>query len=275
MKEYPNYSVLMSLYMKENPEHFKLALESMLDQTIKPDEVVVVEDGPLTEGLYAVLDSYADCGVPVHRVRNEKNLGLGLALRVGLKECRNELIARMDTDDISNSDRCEKQLAYMLNHPEVSVVGSQICEFIDSIDNVVAVRRVPDEADAICRFAKKRCPLNHMTVMFRKSEVEDAGGYQDWYSNEDYYLWVRMMIAGKKFGNLPSCLVSVRVGKEMYERRGGWKYFVSEIKLQRYMLKKQVISLPLFMTNCIKRVIVQLLLPNKWRGWVYQTFARE
>lgn len=275
MKEYPNYSVLMSLYIKEKPEWFRLALESMLNQTVKPDEIVIVEDGPLTEELYAALDSYADCGVPVRRVRNEKNLGLGLALQAGLKECRNDLVARMDTDDISNLDRCEKQLRYMADHPEVSIVGGQISEFVDSTDNIVGTRTVPTESDELYRFAKRRCPLNHVAVMFRKQDVEEVGSYQDWFSNEDYYLWIRLIIAGKKLGNLPESLVLVRVGKEMYSRRGGWKYFVSEINIQRYMLKEGVIGLPVFAENCAKRVIVQLLLPNQCRQWVYKTFARS
>lgn len=275
MREYPNYSVLMSLYIEEKPEYLKLALDSMLNQTVKPDEIVIVEDGPLTEELYAILNAYADCGVDVQRVRNEKNVGLGLALCAGLKVCRNELIARMDTDDISNLERCEKQLKYMMEHPEVSIIGGQISEFVDTVDNIVANRCVPTESEDIYRFAKERCPLNHVTVMFRKQDIEEVGGYQDWFSNEDYYLWIRLIRAGKKFGNLPECLTFVRVGREMYSRRGGWKYFLSEIRIQNYMRKTHIIGLPLFLVNCVKRFILEILLPNKWREWVYMKFARD
>ena len=265
------YSVLMSLYKKEHPEYLRLALDSMLNQTVKPDEIVLVEDGPLTPELYAILDEYP----MLHRVKNEKNLGLGLALNEGLKVCRNELVARMDTDDISKPDRCEKQLSFFEAYPDTSIVGGQIEEFIDDTTNVVGRRIVPETDSELKEYMKKRCPFNHMTVMFKKSNVMEAGNYQDWFWNEDYYLWIRLALGEYKFANLSDMLVHARVGADMYERRGGTKYFRSEIDIQKLMLKKNMIGYGTYLTNCGKRLIVEKLMPNKLRGWIFQKFARK
>ena len=165
--EQKKYSVLMSLYKKENPEYLRIAIDSMLNQTVAPDEIVLVEDGPLTDDLYAVLDEYP----MLHRVKNETNLGLGLALNVGLKECRNELVARMDTDDCSKPDRCEKQLQRFLEKPYLAIVGSHIDEFIGDTSNVVSQRIVPTTSEEIYKFAKKRSAFNHPVVMYSKTAV--------------------------------------------------------------------------------------------------------
>ena len=266
------YSVLMSLYKKEHPEYLRLAIDSMLNQTVKPDEIVLVEDGPLTDELYAVEDEYKD---KLTIVVNEKNLGLGLALNEGLKVCRNELVARMDTDDISKPDRCEKQLEYFAAHPKTTILGGQIEEFIDSLGNIVGKREVPQTDEDLKRYMKKRCPFNHMTVMFKKSDVMKVGNYQDWFWNEDYYLWIRMALADCIFANLPKVLVQVRVGEEMYARRGGLKYFRSEEKMQRLMLQNSLISVSRYLINTGERLILQVLMPTRLRGWIFKNFARR
>ena len=266
------YSVLMSLYNKEHPEYLRLALDSMIDQTVKPDEIVLVEDGPLTDELYKVVEEYKEY---LTIVVNEKNLGLGLALNEGLKTCRNELVARMDTDDISKSDRCEKQLSYFDAHPETTILGGQIEEFINSPDEVVGKRVVPETDADLKEFMKKRCPFNHMTVMFKKSDVLKAGNYQDWFWNEDYYLWIRLAAEKYEFANLPDILVYTRVGEDMYKRRGGKMYFQSEYGLQKLMLEKRMIGTTTFIGNIGKRFIVQRMLPNRVRAWVFKKFARS
>lgn len=265
------YSVLMSLYKKEKPEYLRLAIDSMINQTVPPDEIVIVEDGPLTDELYAVLDEYP----MLHRVKNETNLGLGLALNVGLKKCKNELVARMDTDDCSKPERCEKQLEFLNSNPDISVVGGQIEEFIGLPDHIVAKRIVPLKDIELKEFNKKRCPFNHVTVMFKKKDIIEAGSYQDWFWNEDYYLWIRLALAGKKFANLPDVLVLVRTGEDMYQRRGGIKYFQSEAKLQKFMLDNNIINKPRYLINISERLVLQVLMPNKLRGWIFRTFARN
>lgn len=266
------YSVLMSLYKKEHPEYLRLALDSMINQTVKPDEIVLVEDGPLTPELYAVVEEYKD---QLTIVVNEKNLGLGLALNKGLKACRNELVARMDTDDISVLERCERQLRYFKNHPQTTILGGQIEEFITNPKDVVGKRVVPETDEQLKLYMKKRCPFNHMTVMFKKEDVIKAGNYQDWFWNEDYYLWIRLALEGCIFANLPDTLVYTRVGVDMYQRRGGWRYFRSEQNIQRLMMKKKIIGFVRYSINTSVRFIVQVVLPNSVRGYLFRRFARS
>lgn len=266
------YSVLMSLYIKENPSYFRTALDSMINQTVKPDEIVLVEDGTLTDELYEVVDEYKSY---LRIVINEKNLGLGLALNKGLLACKNELVARMDTDDIAEPDRCEKQLMYFSKNPNTTIVGGQIEEFVNDPKEVVGKRVVPETDKELKEYIKKRCPFNHMTVMFKKTDVIKVGNYQDWFWNEDYYLWIRLALERFEFANLPDTLVHTRVGADMYQRRGGDKYFKSEIGIQKLMLEKKMIGYGIFLSNCGKRMIVEKFMPNKTRGWVFRKFARE
>ena len=270
------YSVLMSIYKNDNAQFFKEAIESMLTQTIKPDEIVIVEDGELTNELYLLLDKLRKMYPSIiRRCRNKHNRGLGIALRNGLKVCRNELIVRMDSDDISIPQRCELQLQYMEKNPEVDIVGGQIEEFIGSVDNIVGKRIVPTEHKELLEYTKKRCPFNHVSVMFRKSSVLDVGNYIELHYNEDYYLWIRMALAGKRFGNLDQTLVKVRVGEDMYRRRGGLAYFKSEEKLQWYMLRHSMISPLRYCFNTLIRFVLQVLTPNRLRGVLFKILARR
>lgn len=181
----------------------------------------------------------------------------------------------MDTDDISLSDRCEKQLKYFGSNPDVDIISGTIAEFIDGENNIVGRRILPTSNAEIDKYFKKRCPLNHVAVMFKKSKVLKVGSYCDWYCNEDYYLWIRMYEAGCKFSNLPEILVNVRVGEDMYKRRGGLKYFKSEAGLQRYMLKKRLIGFSRCIYNIGIRFVLQVLMPNNVRGFIFKNFARS
>lgn len=248
----------------------------MFGQTVPPNEVVLVEDGPLTDALYATLDSFtATYGNRFKRVVNEKNLGLGLALRRGLEQCSNELVARMDTDDVSKPDRCEKQLKYFMQYPDTDVVGTWIEEFDTDIERIESVREVPVEHEEICVFLKKRCPFNHMSVMFKKSAVEKAGGYMDWHYNEDYYLWIRMYMCGCRFANLPERLVSVRTGKDMFARRGGLRYFDSEKRILRFKKRLGIIGVLSYSMQVCIHFVVQCLIQNRVRQGVYKMFLRK
>lgn len=264
----------MSVYNGDRPDWFCTAVDSILNQTCKPDEVVLVVDGPVSEELNEAIAAYED--TPAFRViRLETNRGHGEVRRIGLENCANEFVALMDADDISVEDRFEKQLAVLTAHPELAIVGGNITEFVDSPDNLVGARVVCLDDAAIKKDMKSRCPMNQVTVMFRKSRIEEAGGFIDWFYEEDYYLWLRLYLNGAKFANLPDYLVNVRVGKEMYQRRGGKKYFLSEAKLQKYMLDNGIIGFGTFAVNVSKRFIVQVLLPNRIRSWVFQKFARK
>lgn len=268
------FSVTMSVYAKDDPAHFQAAVDSLLHQTRRPDEIVLVVDGPVPEALTQIISALESLpGVQVLRLK--ENQGHGNARRLGLCRCSNELVAIMDADDLCVPERFALQLDYFSRHPECDVLGGQIEEFVHDPAQPVGKRVVPLEHDALMQYLKKRCPFNQVTVMLRKKAAQDAGGYLDWYCDEDYYLWARMALSGAVFANLPQTLVQVRVGEEMYRRRGGRKYFSSEARLQRYMLQKKLISLPRYIVNVTKRFIVQLMLPNCLRSWVFRHFARE
>jgi hypothetical protein len=181
----------------------------------------------------------------------------------------------MDADDISVPQRFEKQLFMLNSDTALSIVGGNISEFVDVEEQIVGCRNVPSKDEEIKKYLKERCPMNQVTVMFRKKDVDKAGGYLDWYCEEDYYLWIRMALANCKFANLDQTLCYVRVGKEMYQRRGGWKYFKSEYGLQKYMLNHNLINSITFVYNVIIRFVVQVLMPNRLRGWVFQKIARK
>lgn len=172
----------------------------------------------------------------------DQNQGHGPARRAALDNCAHDVVALMDADDVSLPGRFEKQCDFLARFPGVDAVGGQITEFEGAEDRVVARREVPLSDAAIRENMKKRCPMNQVSVMLKKSAVEKAGGYRDWYRNEDYYLWARMALNGCVFANLPDDLVNVRAGGAMLSRRGGWKYFLSEARLQKYMLDRRMIS---------------------------------
>lgn len=271
------FSVCTSVYKNDKPDFVRVALDSMLEQqSVKPDEIVLVQDGPVPEELSLLLLEYeSKYPMLMHVIRLEKNGGLGNALRLGVENAKYNIIARMDSDDICQPDRFEKQLTYLDAHPVCDIVGGQMTEFIDSPDNIVGRREVPLTNEEIYEFMKSRCALNHVTVMFRKEAVMKAGNYQDWFWNEDYYLWVRMMMADCKFANIPDVAVNVRSGADQYARRGGKKYFDSEIGIKKLMLEKGMINRKEYVVNYVQRFIIQLLLPNSVRGWVFRTFARK
>ncbi len=272
---YDAFSVAISVYKNDKADYFDRALESITDlQTVKPSEIVLVVDGPIDEQLNNIIKKYESKYPGFKSIRLAQNAGLGNALKTAVENCSYELIARMDSDDISMPTRFEEQLNAFNSNPDLDIVGGDISEFIDSEDNIVAYRRVPKEDSEIKEYIKTRCPLNHVTVMYKKTSVEKAGGYQDLFWNEDYYLWIRMMINNAKFANTGTELVNVRTGADMYARRGGKKYFKSEKYLQKYMLKHKIIGYPTYISNVAKRFIVQRCLPNGLRGWVFRKFAR-
>ena len=270
------FSVAMSVYKSDNPDFFDRALSSITDeQTIKPNEIVLVVDGPVSNEINNVINKYEKKYEVFNVIRLEQNGGLGNALKIAVENATHELIARMDSDDVSVSTRFEEQLKYFEINPEIDIVGGDITEFIGEENNIVGKRSVPLSNESIREYMKTRCAMNHVSVMYKKKAVESAGGYQDWFWNEDYYLWIRMWLNGAVFANTGSVLVNVRVGEEMYQRRGGSKYFESEKGLQDYMLKNKMINHSTYIKNVTKRLIIQKLMPNKLRGWVFRTFARK
>ena len=285
---YPSFSVAMCVYKKDNPEWFDEALHSIINQTIIPNEIILIVDGPIPPSVQEVVDKYTEiCSegklgktmlakpIDFIVVYLSVNHGLGNALNIAVKRCQHEIIARMDSDDISVRNRFEQQLRCLMKYPDIDILGGQIQEFIGDVSNIVGMRKVP-LTDFNCKnYLKKRCPFNHMTVMFKKSAVLKAGNYKDWFFNEDYYLWIRMALNHSVFANLSDTLVYVRVGKEMYQRRGGQSYFISERNIQKLMFQNGLISAPRYIINVFQRLILQVLIPSRLRGWILRTFARE
>lgn len=270
-----NYSVLMSVYYKEHPEYLRQSMQSIYDQTIPTDDFVLVCDGPLTPALDTVItDMQKIFGFRLQVVRLLKNGGLGNALNVGMQQCKNNLVARMDSDDISRSDRCERQLAVFRDHPEFSLVSGIIEEFSDTIDHVTVRRIVPEQQADILAFAKKRNPFNHPCIMYKKSDVEAAGGYQDFYLLEDYYLWIRMLQHGFIGYNLQEPLLWMRAGSDMYKRRGGWKYFLSQRKLLCYMHQSEFITYGQYLMGTFIRLGVAMA-PNNFRSFIFNNILRR
>lgn len=274
-EQYVAYSVLMAVYSKENPAWLKLAIESMQTQTLPTSDFVLVCDGPLTPELDGVIaEKRRQMGETLTVVRLEKNMGLGNALNEGIRHCRNDLVARMDSDDIACLDRCEKQVAVFNEHPEVSICSGTILEFSETPEDADRRRMLPEGNEAIREFAKRRSPFNHPCVMYKKSAVEAVGSYQHFYRLEDYYLWIRMLMAGYEGYNIQEPLLYMRAGTSMYKRRAGWRYAKTQIELFRFMWKQGFINAWQYAESCIIRSS-SALSPNWLRKYMYITFLRS
>lgn len=263
-------SVLMSLYIKEKPEHVRICFESLLNQSVQADEWVIVEDGPLTDEMYALLDEYQEkyCGL-IKRVPLKKNQGLGLALRAGILKCSNELIARMDTDDIAREDRFGKQLLVFQENPELDICGSNIVEFEENRNVIVAKRDVPIAHEDIVKYQKRRDAFNHMTVMYKKTAVIKAGNYQNCPLMEDTLLWANMIMNGAQCLNINEPLVYVRIGPEMFERRGGWNYFKKYKNGRKKLFEAGFIGVQDYLYTIFAQFIVALV-PKRCRGLLFK-----
>lgn len=273
--KYKEYSVLMSVYYKEKPEYLNQAIESIQTQTLSTNNFVLVCDGPLTPELDAIINvKQHEMGDSLNVVRLAKNGGLGNALNEGIKHCKNELVARMDSDDIAYPDRCERQINVFNTHPNVSICSGIVEEFV-ATPEVVEVKRVPPEVhEEIVKFAKKRNPFNHPCVMYKKCAVEAVGSYQDFYLLEDYYLWLRMLMAGYQGYNIQEPLLYMRAGSDMYLRRAGWKYAKTQIQLFKFMKKQGFINNRQYIKSCMIRS-GSALAPNWLRKFVYGKVLRK
>lgn len=266
-------SVLMSVYAGESPDCLRQSLASLGAQTRTADEVVLVEDGPLGEPLQTVIE---DCraALPLASVYLREHSGLGAALRVGLRECSGEFVARMDSDDLSVPRRFERQLAFLEAHTQVDVVGSAIAEFDENPALPHSLRILPAGGEALLRYARRRTPMNHVTVMARKQSLEDAGGYQACRYFQDYYLWARMLALGYRLHNLPDVLVYVRCGNGMHLRRGGFAYLKEEIGFQGYLRDLGLQGAAGACLNILIRGPVRLA-PSQVRALCYRFLLRD
>ena len=263
----------MSVYEKENPQFFDRALRSVtLDQTRKPDQVVLMLDGKLTKELYEVVQKYKALLAEIFEpIQLEKNMGLSKALEVGVEYCKFDLIARMDSDDISAPQRFEKQVLFLEQNQQIDIVGSFISEFEDDENMIYSTRVLPTNPQELSKFARKRCPLNHVTVVMKKQMLLKAGNYEEFKGIEDYFLWGKMIKAGAQLANIDDFLVNVRAGRAMMQRRGGFDYAMMEFRLQKKFLHIGFINFFEFIRNVCIRFPIRMV-PKSARSFIYRVF---
>lgn len=269
------YSVLMSVYYKEKPAFFSAAIQSMMDQTIPTNDFVIVCDGPLTEELYDVLDRF-DRQYPgiFNIVRLKENVGIGAAANIGLQECKNELVAKMDADDISISTRCESLLKKFADNPKLTVIGGYIDEFDSDSDEPFSVRKVPAANEDIRHFARRRQPFNNQTVMYRRSAVLAVGSYRPLRRCEDYDMYLRLLNQGYYVENLPETLVKVRVDRNANKRRASMSTFKGIVQSRWNAVKIGYSSLFDFL-YCVVGELVIAICPVTLQQKIYRHFLRQ
>ena len=268
------YSVLMAVYGKEKPEFFRQSIESMLAQTLPFSDFVLVCDGALTHELNEVISwAQEEMGEKLHIIRLKENKGLGKALRTGVPRCRCSVIARMDSDDISRPDRCERQFR-IIERDGYDLVSGTLQEFVREPGDMDRLRVLPRTSEEILQYAKKRNPFNHPCVMFRKESVLRVGSYQDFPGFEDYYLWIRMLRKGCKGYNVQEVILDMRTGNGMYDRRGGRDYLYWVLRFQRYLYCKNFITKKEYIQNCLVRTTVGAI-PGGAREKFYHVFLRN
>ena len=267
-------SVLSSVYKNDVAENVKTAFESILKQTYKPSQIVIVRDGKVSDELQNLLDEYKKNGI-FTIVERDNNLGLGKTLNEGLGYCKYDYIARMDSDDIAEPTRFEKQVKCFENDENLSIVGTNGIEFVDSLENIAGEKVVPETDSEIKKYMTKRCPMCHMSVMMKKQSILDAGSYRDWYYAEDWYMWIRMCLSGAKFYNIQETLMKIRINKDTYARRHGMKYYKSIKGLLKYMRKQKMCSWFTYVKNCFVRFVGHVLVPRKMKFRLYKKFMRK
>ena len=270
-----DYSVLMSVYYKENPEWFRESIESMMNQTVRTNDFVIVKDGKLTNELDEIISEYCKKYPDIFNiVELEKNMGLGIALATGILKCKNELVARMDSDDYSVPERCEKQLKKFNEDESLDIIGSCIAEFIDDINNVKAYRVLPEKHEEILKYAKRRNPFGHPSVMFKKSKLLEAGNYRSYYLVEDYDMWIRMIENGCTCYNFKDIFVYMRISDDFYKRRGGSRYLKSMLKFKKEQYKKGFFSRKDYLISSGAHIFM-CIIPNRCRNILYKKFLRK
>lgn len=269
-----DYSILMTVYDKEKPENLETAIISMLDQTVPSDDFVLVCDGMLNHSLNQVIEKYAN---RINVIRSDIKVGLSNALNIGLKNCKHELVARMDSDDISLPDRCEKELKMFHYDPRLTIVSGTIQEFIKepSGDGLKQKRSLPEKHEDIVRFSHKRNPFNHPAVMYKKSAVLEIGGYHDDYHRfEDYDLWIRLFQHGAIGYNIPDVILYMRISYDFYMRRGGARFAKDTLRFHRYLTHIGWSKRSSMLTGALPHAAV-CMLPNSLRRHVYKLLRKS
>ena len=272
---FPVFSVLMSVYKKENPSFLDKALQSIENQTVKPYEIIVVEDGPLPSYLENILVDHQNKNSGVFKIiRKKRNGGLGESLQLGIKYVNTNWIARMDSDDIAVPNRFEIQLSMINESPNLAVVGGQVDEFLNDPTNIVGKREVPLDNKSIINFAKWRSPFNHPSVMIRKDAVLDVGGYGKQGKLEYYFLWVKLLSQNYDVANVPHVLVHMRTDTGMYDRRGDTANLKYIVKLHKFMYQNNIVNV-FEATLGTLMMFTNIIIPSRVRKTIYQHVLRK
>ena len=269
-----NISVLISVYDKENPQYLKEAIASVINQTYKPKQIVIVKDGELTKKLDRIIYNYKNKFpelIDIYKL--EQNQGLGFALRFGIEKCKCDYIARMDSDDISKNYRFEKQINYLEKNKEIDILGGYIQEYNKTMEKKLSIRRVPLNNEEIYAEIKKSNPFNHSTVIMKKKSVLEVGNYRD-YKIEDYDLWIRMRKKNMKMSNLDDILVNYRTSYSMYKRRTGIKYLKGIIIIEKELLEYKIINKLEYIKNVIIRTFLAFI-PSSIKMLLYPNIVRK
>lgn len=268
------FSVLMSIYNKENPQYFSDSMNSILNQNLLPDEIVLVEDGELPETLEKVVIDYEKKCSFLKVLRFKENRGLGPALNDGIKKCKYDYVARVDTDDICHSDRFAIQINYLKQNPNIDVIGSNMIEYDEKMNHILSLKTVPESGAEIEKYIKKRNPMNHPTVIFKKKKVLEVNGYENYPYFEDYYLWAKLIKNSCVFYNIQENLYDFRAGISMIKRRGGKKYLSCIKKFEKGLLELGIINKYEYIENVFARYLISLI-PNSLRLFIYNKLLRK
>ena len=262
----------MSFYEKDDPTHLFESLKSLYNQTLPADEIILIQDGPVSQDLVDVVTLWKE-KLPIKLEVVAENKGLAHALNLGLGLSSYDLVARMDADDVAHPERFNKQVSFLKQHPDITVVGSWISEFLNDPEKVESYRKLPQSPEELFQFAKRRCPLNHPSVMYRKEDVLAVGGYGHFRNQQDYHLWGKLLHKGYRLANIPEPLLFMRISPDLFHRRGGLKYFKMEYEIQKEFFENGFISRWEFYRNTVIRLTTRLL-PNRLRTLFYGMFLR-
>lgn len=267
-----NYSVLMTVYKYDSPEFFIKSVQSMLNQTVRTNDFVLVCDGELTDELESAIKTVFEGHKEIlNLIRLNQNVGLGQALHDGLPFCKNEWVARMDDDDIAHLERCEKELKFLEDHPGYSIVGSYVNEFDDDPLKPIRVKVVPLSEEQILKYSKRRNPFNHSTVMIRKSDILSVGNYSTMRTNQDVDTWIRVLNGGFKGANINQPLVDFRFDNNTYERRKKWKNIKSLIIVWRKFYRQGFCSFADYLYVLFVQLFI-FIMPKKILKWAYNHY---
>lgn len=270
------FSALLCLYHANDPIEVRQAIDSaFLTQTLPPAELVIVFDGPVPSTVAAVIDEFAKT-TPTQIIKFEKNQGHGPARAAGLESCTYNWVAIIDADDISLPNRFEILLPEIQDQPDLAVIGAGLTEFTEKNGQreLGATRIYPSSFQDICQYLKSRSPIAQPTCMLNRKAILAVGNYQSWFNNEDYHLWIRLVSEGYKMKNIAKPVLLFRTSENVYQRRGGLKYWWNEVRLQIFSLSKGTTSLPKLISGAAIRFAVQVLMPNSLRAYVYKKMLR-